>query len=335
MFVGIFGRGPSLKTRLLTPALGIAFSILLLWLPSAVFFIKDADSVTLLPDALFAVHVRLIDKMLEARIAALSESDPEKGRLQALVTVMKSELKIAEADNPYRTLGFNPDYLMHSDAFTNAIYRYTGNDARKFSAFCIACYKDAALHDPVAFGRKALVQFTQFLFPTRDAFYQRSGEFARFYRESAAVSDPRGDVQFRANESEMRRQYRVDLAAQTGSGFRLDAKRIPTKLGRAFALLALPLEILFLLSFVASLICAPLRDLRLAGFAALSLFSAPLGSAVTVCVVHSLDIYRYRHTYEGFLLFALVAMTVFTALVIARWARHALGASSEAREKGS
>jgi hypothetical protein len=34
--------------------------------------------------------------------------------------------------------------------------------------------------------------------------------------------------------------------------------------------------------------------------------------------VHALDIERYRLTYGGFLLFALAAMAVFLALVIAR-----------------
>jgi len=49
--------------------------------------------------------------------------------------------------------------------------------------------------------------------------------------------------------------------------------------------------------------------------------------------VHALDINRYRHTYGGFLLFALVAMALFSALAITRSVRHALGVSSRELER--
>jgi len=53
-----------------------------------------------------------------------------------------------------------------------------------------------------------------------------------------------------------------------------------------------------------------------------------LGNAMMVCVVHALDVERYRLTYGGFLLFALTAMAVFISLVIARFLRHSPGVFS-------
>ena len=321
VFAGVFGRGPSRKTRLLAPVLGVIFSLLILWVPSAVFFIKDSASLTLLPDALFAVHARLIDRTLDAKLAALSDADPEKAKLQALVTVLKSELQAAGAANAYEKLGFNPDYLMHSAALTNAIYRYTGNDDQKFKVFCISCYEDAALHHPWDFGRKISVQFTHFLFPRPETFYKDRRDFARFYQESVAVLGPDLADRFHPEEREMYRQYRADLAAQAASGFKLEGRSVFHTFRRTFAPLALAVEILFLAAFGASLVWAPLRELRLGGWAAASLFSAPLGNAATVCVVHALDIARYRLTYGGFLLFALAAMAVYTVLILARFLR--------------
>jgi len=342
VFVGAFGSVPSLKTRLLTPALGIVLSLLILWFPSAAFLIKDRASVTMLPDALFAVHARLIDKMLDARLAALSDSDPEKAKLQALVTVLKSELQIAETTRPdekfgmgmpYAKLGFNPDHLMHSETLTAAIYRYTGNDDKKFRAFCISCYRDAALHEPLDFARKILTQFNQFLFPGYDTFYKNFRDFSKCYRDSAGLWGPSAGDGFSANVREMFHQYRADIAVQAGSGLRLNGKSMAQKFCQTFTWLALPLEIVFLLTFVGSLVWPRLRDLRAGGWAAFSLFSAPLGNAVTVCVLHALDIDRYRRTYGGPLFFALTAMTVFASMVIARSFFDTVGVSARGTER--
>jgi hypothetical protein len=323
VFAGLFGRALFLKTRLLTPVTGVVFSFLLLWLPGAVYLIKDTASVSFLPDALFAVHARLIDSMFHARLAKLSDSDPEKSRLQALVTVLESELKVAEVDKPYEKLGFNPDYLMASSPLTTAICNYAGDDNKKFRSFCISCYVDAAFYDPVAFGKKIAIQFEHFLFPTRDTFYKVFGDFTRFYESSSPVWEPFGADRFRGNAREMYVQYKADLVTQSGVKLRLDGNTIFKKLSQGFAWLALPLEILFLITFIASLISPALRDLRVGGWAAFSLFSAPLWNALMVCTVHALDMDRYRHTYGGFLLFSLVAMAVFSFLVVARFVRRA------------
>ena len=161
-----------------------------------------------------------------------------------------------------------------------------------------------------------MVQFTHFLFPKPETFFKDRADFARFYQDSAAVLDPHPADPLRADVQRMYLQYKADLLTQASSGIRFASKFHSFR--QVLAPLALPLEILFLGALAASLLLPPLRDLRLAGCAAATLFSAPLGNAVTVCIVHALDIERYRLTYGGFLLFALAAMAVFLALVITR-----------------
>jgi len=322
VFMGVFGRAPSLGTRLLAPALGIVFSFLVLWLPGAAFLIPDRGSRTVLPSTLFTIHARLIDNSLEAKLAGMSESDPEKAKLRALVTVLENEIPIAEKlPSAFTKLGFDPDYLFYRSSLIPAIYRYTGDDDEKFRAFCISCYRDAAFHDPLGIGAKGAAQFTYFLFPNSQNFYNERVNFARSYVTSAEALSRRRPELHREDVREMYRRYQSDLAGQAGRDF---PGMVKSKSGilKNVSRLAPYLEFLYLLTFAASLIWAPLRDLRLSGWAAVSLFSAPLANAVLVSMVHALDNARYRHTFGGFLLFALLAMTVFSSLVIARSLRH-------------
>jgi uncharacterized membrane protein YhaH (DUF805 family) len=272
----------------------------------------------------------LIDEALEAKLAGMPDADPEKARLLELVAVLEKELHISEKlPSAWQKLGFDPDYLYYRSQLIPAIYRYTGNDDRKFAAFCYSCYKDAAFHDPLAFGGKIWTQFTHFLFPTPDTFFKDFHDFAEYYRDSTAVLEPNLPDRFPANVREMYDRYKADLVVHGGSSLMLDRKSKFRTFRHVFAPRVLSIDIIFLFAFAASLIWQPLRDLRLGGWAAFSLFSAPLGNAITVSIVHALDINRYRHTYGGFLLFALVAMGLFTVLVMARSVRHALGVSSK------
>jgi hypothetical protein len=239
--------------------------------------------------------------------------------------VLENEMKVAEVDRPYEKLGFNPDYLMASSPLTTAICNYAGDDNKKFRKFCISCYIDVAFYDPVAFGKKVTIQFGHFLFPTRDTFYKVFGDFTRFYKSSTLDWEPFGEDLFRGSARMMYAQYKADLVAQSGVKLRLDGGTMFKGLSRAFTWLALPVEILFLITFTASLILPAWRDLRVGGWTVLAIFSAPLWNALMICVVHALDIGRYRQTYGGFLLFSLVAMTVFASCAIARFLRRADG----------
>ena len=161
-----------------------------------------------------------------------------------------------------------------------------------------------------------VLQFSHFLLPRPETFFKDRNDFAKFYQDSATELDQHHADRFRADVRQMYLQYKADLGEQARSGIRLTSHFHSFR--QVLAPLALPLEILFLLGFAASIVCTPLRDLRLAGCAAATLFSAPLGNAMTVSIVHALDIERYRLTYGGFLLFALAAMAVFLVLAIAR-----------------
>ena len=317
--LGLFGNALSLKTRLFTPLLGIAAALLLLWLPGRVLMVKDGASITLLPDALFCVHAQFIDNLLESRLSAMPDSDPNKARLHTFVAVLESELYGAShAHKTYEKLGFNADYLMHSKTLSDAIFEYAGNDRKKFSAFCMGCYKDAVLRDPVGYTQKIFVQFTHFLFPEPKTFFNDQVNLTKAYRDTADSWNSVGAAPLSPDVQKMYATYRDDTTTQTGITKTLEKDPKLRTFRQRFAPFTLPLTVLFLLALLAASVVPPLYKLRLGGWAAFFLYLAPLGNAFGVCIVHTLDIYRYRITYGGYLLYALAAMAVFTCLIVAQ-----------------
>ena len=319
VFLGLFGKSLPLQTRLLTPALGIVASLLILWLPPKAFVIRDSASATLLPDAIFCVHARLVASSLDAKLAAMPDADPGKAKLQAFVNVLKSEIHNSEIGHrTYEKLGFDPDYLMHSDVLSAAIDNYTDKDRKKFGAFCMTSYRDAVFHNPGGFAKKIFDQFTYFLFPESKIFFTDRINLKKGYQETVAALNPNQTTAFKPEVREMYRRYVADAAVQLASTGTLGKDPKVRAFRQAFTPCILPVELLFLAALLATLIWSPLRPLRLGGWAAFMFFSAPLGNAVEVCLVHALDIYRYRATYGGFLLFALMAMAVFVCVALAQ-----------------
>ena len=317
VLVGLFGQALSRKARFLTPVLGVAAAGFLLWLPAKIWFIRDGTSRTLLPDALFCVHAELIDKLLESRLAAMPDSSPEKARLQTLTKTLESEIGDAKKGRRiYAKLIIDADYLMHSHTLSAAISEYTGNDRGKFSAFCFASYFGAVFHYPLEYVKKVADQFEYFLFPEPATFFKDQINLIKPYKGSAESMAPHANMPFRPELQEMFRRYREETAVLLGSVSTMDRDRRLHNIAKASPKWTLPLELLFFATLAAAIFWRPLHSFRLGGWVTCCLFLAPFGNAFGVCIVHTLDIYRYRVTYGGYLLTALSAMTLFAIAVL-------------------
>jgi hypothetical protein len=274
----------------------------------------------------------LIEKYLTARLAALPDSDPDKGRLQSFLEVFRSEIHNAKnAHKIYEKLGLDADYLMHSDTLSAAINNYAGKDREKFRVFCFASYFKAVAHDPGSYTNKILTQFTHFLFPQPKTFFDDQMNPAKAYRESARCWDASGSASLRPELREMYGEYRRGIEVEIERSRTMAKYPLLRAARQTFARCALPVELLFLLAMTVCFIWPPLHHLRVGGWAACCLFLAPLGNAFGVCIVHTLDIYRYRVTYGGYLLFALVAMAAFIGIVFTQSLSHCF-ATRKARE---
>jgi hypothetical protein len=119
----------------------------------------------------------------------------------------------------------------------------------------------------------------------------------------------------------MELRYGHDLASRIDTTPTTPPKSKHRALTRALARWSPPvtgLSLVFLLALLPTHIWPVLRELRLAGWGALFLFLAPFGNALGVCIVHALDIERYRVTLAGYLLFALSSMVVFILAVLGK-----------------
>ncbi|MEI9894048.1 MAG: hypothetical protein WDN28_09215 [Chthoniobacter sp.] len=318
--IGLFGKAVPRPVRLATPVLGLVAALLLLWLPARGFVIRDGASVTLLPDALFCVHAEFIQRYLDAKLAKMPASDPDKAKLQTLLDVLKSELYNAGHDRKvYEKLRFDADYLMHSPVLSAALDTYAGHDRGKFSRFCFAATGMPCSSIRSAIPGKSWISSRTSCFPSRRLFSSTRSTS----RKPTATPRPCGSPE----TSRLCGPTCATCICATAKTWR------PTAARRRCSASTPALNVLKELVSRSALAvgialrarpCSPPWSGRPCtgcaweagrrSFSSWRRRATPSGSAS----VHTLDIYRYRVTYGGYLLFTLTAMAVFVCIVAAQ-----------------
>lgn len=315
IFLGLFGSFPS-RIRWLTPLGGLALAALLLWLPARLFYVPDSASRTFLPSTLVTIHAKLIMATLAKQAAQLPESDPRRAQLQNILAAFDKEFPIA-ASRPgtYESMGFDPDYLYYKSSLMPVIWENSGRSDEGLRAFCLRAYRDTILDQPFAMAGKIGTQFHYFLFPDTNSFYRSRIELKDAYHAARPVFPEIFDTP----GSEFMNGYWRELHALATAAPRLGPRPLARSISDFAGLLGFPLVVLFLFALVACHLREPLRSLRIAGWTALLIYSAPAANAFTIAVSHALDNSRYRQSYGSFVVFALTVLTVFlaTALVTA------------------
>ena len=120
----------------------------------------------------------------------------------------------------------------------------------------------------------------------------------------SSLSYPRPSRQIGAIYSEYYRSLKT--ATQVSKTIRANALAFVAL--RVFGFLCILADGLFLILLIACLVRPALASFRLAGLAALMIYLVPFGNALTVSIVHTLEIHRYRFTYGGFLLLAQITL---------------------------
>lgn len=317
VLIGLRGSGVSLWSRVMAPVLGAVLCVLFLWLPGWMWFIRDEISRTFLPSTLFTVHARLIERDMADEIGSLPAGLSERETLQAILTSLQRELHVAETmEHNYEKLGFDPDYLYYQSPLLGVIRVSVGDDAEKFRAFCLRRYLGAVLHNPLGFGEKVRTQMMYFLFPEPATFYRPGVNMKKTVQSARQSLSPEWADGYGVEIRESYRSYLASLEELSGHPPTLERKNMGRKVGEFFSRWAIPIEVFFFAAFAVVMMCPSLDVMKLGGWGALLLFSAPAANALTVAMVHALDINRYRYSYGGLLLFALTAMGVFGLMVI-------------------
>lgn len=330
VFLGMFGQTLPRTARLLPPALGGLLIVLTLWLPDKLLFIRTEQTRMVLPMTLFTIHADIIRENLANELQWPETTTDRRQFLESFLPVLDREMQTAKVENPtYKRIGFDPDYLMYRSSIFPFLRDEWGMTAEQTAAFCRRSFLSAILSRPLDYARKVGSQMGYFFFPDDGTFFRKRVELAEAYTHSLQTLPATLEDATNAGTQALFQTYRRQSEEQAGRAENLEAVRSFREFLKSAKSFTLTIEIAFLLSLAACFLWKPLGFLRLPGLVALLIFSAPLGNALTVSMVHALDNSRYRGSYGPLLLFSLgvflvyiVAVTASTAVSL--WRRRRL-----------
>lgn len=310
MAFGMIKRWRPFAAGLASVALGLAVMLAVLWLPKKVFFRTDVASQTFLPMVLFALHADLINADMHQHFPAVTDQDKE------FMTIFDQELANAtKRDHNYEILGFDPDYLMFGSSFFYTVKAYSGGTNESFSQFCKKAYLDTVRHNPGGIMRKIARQFASFIFMKESTILRQRIDWQRAWQSSVPSIPSEATSFFQGPAGASLAAYLEASRPFTQVSHEVKAPSFLRDISKRLTKSLLLWEALFLAAWGACFFWPPLRDCRLAGAMTLLLYGAPFGNALTVSIIHALDISRYRYSYGPPLLLAIAAMIVFTLVV--------------------
>jgi hypothetical protein len=221
----------------------------------------------------------------------------------------------------YVTLGFDTDYIQYFSDFSATIQRKEQWNERELAAACYSAYFRGWSKAPSSMFQKIAKQIPLFLFPRGGDFYSTARRI-----ELNKIADSRHCLPDSALSTEMQKiyqSYRESVEKLEENRFHPLDFSILARLAHLLALVALWLQLAFFTALIA--VCSRRNDraLRLAGLTILSVIAALYGNAITIAVVHSLDVVRYRVGYApGFLLGMAMIISYLLILISQRFYRR-------------
>jgi hypothetical protein len=113
----LLDREEPLVRRLRMVGLAGAIAFLLLFLPEHFLKSNDPDSKTFLPTTLFLIHANIIREQMKQDIERKAATPYALEFLESTYTLLDQEINLSRQTGRYRSLGFDPDYLMYRDSF--------------------------------------------------------------------------------------------------------------------------------------------------------------------------------------------------------------------------
>lgn len=318
VFLGMFGSALPRLHRFATPAAGLLLVFLFLWLPDKLLFQRTTETRVVLPMTLFTIHADIIRESMAGELASEKTTPERRAFLQEFLPLLDQEMAAARAEKIYYTrLGFDPDYLMYRAKLFPTLRERNAMSIPDLSAFCKTSFLEALRREPLLYANKVLRQFDYFYFPDDATFFRKRIELGSMYKYVLETLPGQPDEKWNPGTQAIFQTYLDAAQRRVDTPDRLESsKQDRNFLGDVRA--AAPWVVaIFLLALLATLLWRPLAAWRLPGLVALVFYSAPAGNALTVAMVHALDNARYRGSYGPLLLFALAAMLVFSATILA------------------
>ncbi|HTD17073.1 MAG TPA: hypothetical protein VK673_17955 [Chthoniobacterales bacterium] len=325
LVVGIFGGG----SRLLRWIPGFAAVVVmggLFTFPHLLGFRPDAGSRTFLPFTLVSIHAAQILQNAEKQHLITETDTPSADQEDRFYQELKQAwIEARKIPLGCPTLGFAPDYIMYTKDF----FREFANEQKltdsELIRLCYATYFKTWLGSPGAMLAKIGKELRIYLSaPSRD-FAAHSVSKRRALEISVRFSPAPQDLLTAAESKDYLRNqpvylgYLANLAKVYQEGWKIDCVNWLRYVAIVLAKLASIIQVAFFVSLIPIFLTRRLSDLRLPALAAIMVSTAVYGNMLTVGVVHTLDLDRYRTGYVPALLLTLVIMTAVLFAVVERW----------------
>jgi len=328
LIAGIFGAGarslrwtPTLAAVLATGGLFI--------LPHLLGFRTDTSSRTFLPFTLVSIHAAQILQNAEKE-HLIGETDPpsadREARFYQELKQVWTEARKVPLGCP--TLGFAPDYIMYTKDFFRGFATEQKLSDSELINLCYRTYLKTWLESPGAMLAKIGKELRIFLSaPSRDfaahsVSRRRALDIAARFSPSPQALLTEAEAKDYLRNQPVYLAYLANLEKVYQEGWQVDCVNWLRYVAIVLAKIASVIQIAFFIALVPVFLGRKFSDLRLPALAAVMISTAVYGNMLTVGVVHTLDLDRYRTGYVPALLLALAMMMTVLVAVVERWRRR-------------
>jgi hypothetical protein len=325
LIVGGFGSG-SRFLRIAPIAAGLLLIGGACMLPHLLQFRPDLGSRTLLPFNLVQIHAAQIVQNAERHhLLERSEarSDNTEIRFYQELKQAWSEARTRPVISP--TLGFDHDYIQYQRNLFSTFQSEHELTDDALIKLCYQAYFRAWRESPTMMIAKIAMQLRLFLScPPQD--FSAVALYRSRFRESAFGPSFKGliaDAKYSdyINQPAFAR-YVESLQRVYTEGLQINRVPVQRHLAILFARLSFWIQIVFFVALFCVSFKKRFRDLRISGWTAALVGAVLYGNVLTVSIVHTLEVGRYRTSYAPALLLTLVIMTVFIIEVCERLFRR-------------
>ena len=327
LIAGIFGAGARSLRWIPTFAAILATGSLFI-LPHLLGFRTDTTSREFLPFTLVSIHAAQIIQNAEKE-HLIAETDPPGGdqEVRFYQGLKQAWIEARKVPLGCPSLGFAPDYIMYTKDFFRGFateQKLTNSDLIKL---CYTTYFTTWMESPGAMLAKIGKELRIFLSaPSRDfaahsVSKRRALDISVRFSPSLQVLLTEAESKDYLRNQPMYLAYLAHLEKVYQDGWQIDCVNWLRYVAIALAKLASIIQIAFFVSLVLIFWSRKFLDLRLPALAAVMISTAVYGNMLTVGVVHTLDLDRYRTGYVPALLMTLVIMATVLYAVVDRWRR--------------
>jgi hypothetical protein len=318
VWISLFAPGAGIAARIGLLAAAILPSLFLLALPEHLLSRDDTLGKMFLPETLFTIHAKIIERQMAADLAGSGPLPYPREFLQGADDLLKREIDIAThsgTTRKYVTLGTNPDYLMYRDSFCSKFLRASHFSREQMTRFYFTWYLRALTHQPGAMLMKIVRQFGVVYRPKCPIFWsaQRTN-LSGLYASAGTL----------LQHTEHLGPGLPVVARYIAGCDRLGQRRLWLRESppfvvwvRTLAILYTPL-LIFALASPFYLFRKPLLRTHFFWLVAALWLACGfgLGNSLTIAVVHSLEVGRYTHIQLIFAMFAEL-LTVYLLVELA------------------